>query len=103
MGLRPRRTARRGGRSGPGSLLGAGNPTVGPAFFLPGFTAAFLGATAIKPGVFNVPGTILGVFTVSTGIIGLNLMGVPFFIEPVFAGSALLVAIIVSRFLNREA
>ena len=83
-----------------GSILGAGNPTVGPAFLLPGFTAAFLGATAIKPGVFNVPGTVLGVFTVSTGIIGLNLMGVPFYIEPIFAGGALLVAIIASRFLR---
>jgi ribose transport system permease protein len=84
------------------SILGAGNPTVGPAFLLPGFTAVFLGATAIKPGVFNVPGTVLGVFTVSTGIVGLNLMGVPFFIEPIFAGGALLVAIISARFLRLD-
>jgi ribose transport system permease protein len=82
------------------SILRAGNPTVGPAFLLPGFTAAFLGATAIKPGVFNVPGTVLGVFTVSTGIVGLNMMGVPFFIEPIFAGGALLIAIVASRFLR---
>lgn len=84
------------------SILGAGNPTVGPAFLLPGFTAAFLGATAIKPGVFNVPGTVFGVFTVSTGIVGLNMMGVPFFIEPIFAGGALLVAIIAARFLRLD-
>lgn len=84
------------------SILGAGNPTVGPAFLLPGFTAAFLGATAIKPGVFNVPGTVFGVFTVSTGIIGLNLIGVPFFIEPIFAGGALLLAVVASRFLRLE-
>lgn len=82
------------------SILRAGNPTVGPAFLLPGFTAAFLGATAIKPGVFNVPGTVLGVFTVSTGIVGLNMIGVPFFIEPIFAGGALLIAIVASRFLR---
>lgn len=84
-----------------GAMLGAGNPTVGPAFLLPGFTAVFLGATSIKPGTFNVPGTVLAVFTVATGIIGLEIVGVPFFIEPVFAGGALLAAVIAARFLYR--
>jgi ribose transport system permease protein len=83
-------------------ILGAGNPTVGPQFLLPGFTAAFLGATTISPGVFNVPGTVIAVFTVATGIIGLELVGVPFFVEPVFAGAALLVAIVAARFLHRS-
>jgi ribose transport system permease protein len=83
------------------SLLGAGNPSVGPGFLLPGFAAAFLGATTLKPGTFNVPGTLLAVFTVATGIVGLGLLGVPFFIEPIFSGTALLAALVAARYLHR--
>jgi ribose transport system permease protein len=83
------------------SILGAGNPSVGPGFLLPGFAAAFLGATTLKPGTFNVPGTVLAVFTVATGIVGLGLLGVPFFIEPIFSGAALLAALVAARYLYR--
>lgn len=83
------------------SILGAGNPSVGPGFLLPGFAAAFLGATTLKPGTFNVPGTVLAVFTVATGITGLSLLGVPFFIEPIFSGVALLAALVAARYLYK--
>lgn len=83
-------------------MLGAGNPTVGAGFLLPGFAAVFLGATTIKPGVFNVPGTVLAVFTVSVGIIGLTMLGLPFFVEPVFAGATLLLAIILSKYFQKK-
>jgi ribose transport system permease protein len=79
--------------------LGAGNPTVGPPLLLPAFAAAFLGATAIKVGVFNVWGTVLAVFTISVGVTGLQLVGVPFFVAPIFQGTALLVAVTIARYL----
>lgn len=85
------------------ATLGSGNPTVGPQFLLPAFAAAFLGATAITPGTYNVVGTVVAVFTLQTGIIGLQLMGVPFFVEPIFTGVALILAVAVTRFLRREA
>lgn len=83
--------------------LGIGSPNVGPPLLLPAFAAAFLGATAFKVGIFNVWGTILAVFTLAVGINGLTLLGVPSFIEPIFNGCALIIAVTATRFLRREA
>ncbi|MGE0170396.1 ABC transporter permease [Nocardioides sp.] len=82
--------------------LGVGNPNVGPPLLLPAFAAAFLGATAIKVGVFNVWGTLVAVFTLAVGITGLSLLGVPTFIEPLFNGIALIVAVTATRYLRRD-
>lgn len=84
------------------ATVGSGSPTVGSAYLLPAFAAAFLGATAIKPGVFNVPGTVIAIFTIQTGIVGLQLAGVPFFIEQVFTGTVLIAAVVITRLLYRE-
>lgn len=81
--------------------LGSGNPQVGPPLLLPAFAAAFLGATSIRPGSYNVLGTVLGVFTIAVGVTGLQLMGVPFYIEPVFQGAALILAVAATAFLRR--
>lgn len=83
--------------------LGIGNPSVGPPLLLPAFAAAFLGATAFKVGTFNVWGTLLAVFTLAAGITGLNLIGVAAFIEPLFNGGALIIAVTATRYLQREA
>jgi ribose transport system permease protein len=84
------------------SQLGSGNPNVGPPFLLPAFAAAFLGATAFKVGVFNVFGTVLAVFTVAVAISGLQLMGVEFFVAPIFQGVALIAAVTAARYLQQE-
>jgi ribose transport system permease protein len=83
-------------------ILGSGNPTVGPQFLLPAFAAVFLGATAINPGVFNIWGTVIAVITVQVGTTGLVQLGAPFWIEPIFQGAALLIAVIAARYLKRE-
>jgi ribose transport system permease protein len=84
------------------AALGSGNPNVGPAFLLPAFSAAFLGATAIRIGTFNVLGTIIAVFTVAVGITGLQLVGVEFFVAPIFQGFALILAVSAARFMRQE-
>ena len=61
-------------------VLGSASPTVGPEFLLPAFAACFLGATSIKPGTFNVIGTVIAVYTIAFGTVGLELMGVPSYI-----------------------
>jgi ribose transport system permease protein len=86
-----------------GGLLGVGNPTVGPPFLLAAFAGVFLGATAIRVGVFNVWGSVIAVYTLAAGITGLQLMGVPFYVGPIFQGLALLVAVTAVRLLRREA
>lgn len=84
------------------AALGSGNPNVGPPFLLPAYSAAFLGTTAIKPGTFNVLGTIIAVFTVAVGITGLQLLGVEFFVAPIFQGAALIFAVTTVRYLGRK-
>lgn len=76
---------------------GGANPQDGPGFLLPGLAAVYLGATTIQPGRFNIIGTILGVFFLAVAVSGLTLAGVPPFIEQLFNGGALLVAVGLSR------
>ena len=82
--------------------LGSGNPNIGPPFLLPAFAAAYLGATAFRVNTFNVPGTVVAVFTVSVGITGLQLLGIEFFVAPIFQGVSLILAVVAVRYLRRE-
>ncbi|WP_104062255.1 ABC transporter permease [Arthrobacter sp. 4R501] len=84
-------------------ILGSGSPTVGPPMLLPAYAAVFLGATAFLPGTFNVWGTIIAVITLQVGTTGLALIGAPFWIEPLFTGTALIAAVAATRFLRGEA
>lgn len=84
------------------ALLGSGQPSTGPGFLLPAFATVFLGATAIRLGTFNVIGTVIALFTLATAITGLQLMGVAFYVAPIFQGVALLVAVSLVRLLRRE-
>jgi ribose transport system permease protein len=83
--------------------LGTANPSVGPPLLLPAFAAAFLGATSIRVGRFNVWGTVIAVITISTGLTGLELMGVSQWVTPAFNGVALLLAVVATRYLQRDA
>lgn len=73
--------------------LGSANPTVGPAYLLPAFSAVFLGATQIKAGRVNVLGTLIAIFLLATGVKGLQLAGAPAYVNDLFNGLALIVAV----------
>jgi ribose transport system permease protein len=73
--------------------LGTGDPTIGPAYLLPAFSAAFLGSTQFRGGRFNVWGTIVAVIVLATGVKGLQLAGAPIWIPDLFNGAALLIAV----------
>lgn len=75
------------------SRVGSAPPDIGPNFLLPAYAAAFLGATTIHAGRFNVWGTVVGVLVLAVGITGLNLAGAAFWVPPVFNGVALIVAV----------
>jgi ribose transport system permease protein len=78
---------------------GSGNPQVGPGYTLSALAAAFLGSTTIRPGRFNVPGTIVGVFFVAVSVNGLTLAGAADWVEPVFNGAAVVIAVSASTVL----
>ena len=75
------------------SQLQVGQSSVGQEYLLPAFTAALLGATSIRPGRVNVWGTILAVAVLAVTVAGLNQLGAPFFVEPIFDGAMLILAV----------
>jgi len=82
--------------------LGSADPTSGLSFLLPAFAAAFLGATTIMPGRFNPIGSIAAVYFLVTGITGLQLLGVQTFVQQLFYGGALVLAVALSQLARRR-
>ena len=81
-------------------MRGAADPSSALAFLLPAFAAAFLGSTAIYPGRFNAPGAFVAVFFLSTGIMGLNFLGVDSFVQNLFYGGGLVIAVSISQLIR---
>jgi ribose transport system permease protein len=77
--------------------LGTSDPNVGASYLLPAFAAAFLGSTAITPGRFNPWGTFVAVYFLVSGVTGLNLLGLTGWVEQLFYGVSLIVAVAVSH------
>ncbi|MCC6792946.1 MAG: ABC transporter permease [Thermomicrobiales bacterium] len=70
-----------------------GQSTVGQELMLPAFTGALLGTTAIRPGRPNVWGTIVAVAVLAVAVAGLTQLGAPFFVENLFNGAMLVLAV----------
>jgi ribose transport system permease protein len=70
-----------------------GQSNVGQEFLLPAFVGALLGATTVKPGRVNVWGTVVAVLILAIGISGIEQMGGAFYVEPLFNGLTLIVAV----------
>jgi ribose transport system permease protein len=81
---------------------GAANPGFGADLLLPAYAAAFLGVTTYRPGYYNVPGAIIAIILLAVGFNGLNLLGAPFWVQPIFNGAVLLVAVITARAESRH-
>lgn len=83
------------------SQFGSTQAQSGAPYLLPAFAAAFLGATQFKRR-FNVWGALLAVFVLQSGVKGLQLAGVgSAWIESLFFGIALIVAVGLSSFRKR--
>lgn len=77
--------------------VGSASPTSYTSFFLPAFAAAFLSLAAFRLGHYNPLGVVASVYLLAVGVTGLELLGVPSWVEPVFNGAALIIAIALSR------
>ena len=82
--------------------LRIGQASVGLEFLLPALVGAFLGSTTIKPGRVNAWGTIVGVVILAIGISGIQQLGGSFWVEPMFNGLTLLVAIGIAGYAQRK-
>lgn len=74
------------------SLIGA-SLTFGSAMLLPAYAAAFLGSTQIRPGRFNVWGTLIAVYVLAIGVQGIQFLTNVQWLNEMFNGVALLVAV----------
>jgi len=82
--------------------VGSATASDGGTLLFPALAAVFLGATAIRPGFFNVIGTIVGAIFVSVSVSGLALSGASGWASNVFNGVALLAAVGLSTYLGRR-
>lgn len=83
-------------------VTGGADPSSGSSFLLPAFAAAFLGATAIVPGRFNPWGSVIAVYFLVTGITGLTILGAASWVQDVFYGTALVMAVALSTLSRRR-
>lgn len=74
----------------------AADPSNGPTYLIPAFSAAFLGATQFRHGRFNPWGTVVSVLLLGTGSVGLLLAGAPQWSPQVFQGVVLIAAVSLS-------
>ena len=82
--------------------IGAADPLSGLTFLLPGFAAAFLGATSISPGRFNAWGSFVAVYFLVTGITGLTILGIQTFVQNLFYGGGLVLAVALSQLVRHR-
>ncbi|MGA4981098.1 ABC transporter permease [Streptomyces cellulosae] len=82
------------------AATGGFDPNVSQSYLLPIFAATFLGTAILQPGRFNPVGTLVAVFFLATGVLGLQLLGATSWVTSVFYGGALVVAVTLSTVLR---
>jgi len=79
------------------SAASSSSPQMGAPYLLPGFAAAFLGSAVFKLGVFNVPGTVVGVLFLGVIQTGLTMLNLTTDVINIVQGSILAIAVLMSR------
>lgn len=84
------------------SQLTSGQPALGASYLLPAYAGAFLGATTVNPGQFNVWGTVIGALLLGAGVTGLQQIGIASYVQDYFNGGALLIAVAASVYVTQR-
>lgn len=71
-------------------------------YLLPMFAATFLGTAILMPGRFNPIGTLIAIYFLATGVLGLQLLGATSWVSSVFYGGVLVIAVTISTVLSRR-
>jgi ribose transport system permease protein len=72
-------------------------------YLLPALAAVFLGTAVVQPGQFNPIGMMIGIYFLETGIFGLELMGYSGWVQDIFYGAGLVVAVAVATIVRIRA
>lgn len=81
---------------------GGFDASVSQTYLLPMFAAVFLGTAILQPGRFNPIGSLIAVYFLATGVLGLQLLGATSWVGNVFYGTVLIAAVTLSTILNRR-
>ncbi len=81
---------------------GSATPGQTSALLLSVYAAAFLSLTTIRPGRFNALGAGISVYFLATGVTGMELVGAQTYVQSLFYGVVLVVAVVFSRVLNKR-
>jgi ribose transport system permease protein len=84
------------------AAIGSYNATTSDSYLLPVFASVFLGTAVIDPGRFNPIGTWIGIYFLTTGITGLEDLGLQTWVSDVFYGGVLVVAVTIATLLRRR-
>ncbi len=82
--------------------IGGFDPSAGAVYLLPSIAAVFLGTAVVHPGQFNPIGTMIGIYFLATGVIGLQLLGYTGWVQNAFYGGGLVVAVSVAAIVRRR-
>ena len=79
------------------ATVGGFDSSTSTTYLLPALAAVFLGTAVVQPGVFNPIGTMIAIYFLTTGIFGLQLLGYSGWIQNVFYGAGLVVAVALAK------
>jgi ribose transport system permease protein len=77
--------------------VGGFDSSTAASFLLPALAAVFLGTAVVHPGAFNPIGTMVAIYFLATGIFGLQVLGYAGWIQNVFYGAGLVVAVALAK------
>lgn len=77
-------------------IAGGADPTSFQPLLLPAFAATFLGSLIFTPGRVNAFGSMVALYFLATGVVGIQLLGVGSWIDDAFYGGALVVTVALS-------
>lgn len=75
---------------------GSANPSYGVEMLMPAYAIALLSMAAYKLGTYNIVGLVLSILIVGVGVNGLGLIGATYWMEHLFNGIVLILAVLIS-------
>lgn len=85
------------------SSVGGFDPTSAMTYLLPTLAAVFLSTAVVTPGQFNAIGSLIGIYFLETGIFGLQMLGLTGWIQDVFYGGGLVLAVALATVVRQRA
>lgn len=84
------------------SAYNRAEPKSGSALMVSCLTALMLGALFLKPGVFNIPGTLIGAILVGSIANGLQMLSAPTYMKNFVTGGIMVAAVVITTLIRKN-